>query len=113
MQTLYISSPSFPPIESLATLPWRKAGQTLLTVLLTVTAVCHALALRLWQHRGQLRPILVSMARILLTLADRLPDDSQTIKSKAQAMAIAGFSQRAIASQLGVTRYAVRQLLAT
>ena len=111
MQTLYIPSPSFPPVDFIASLPWRKIGQTLLTALLAVMAVCHALALRLWAHRGRMKPALVAVARFLLTLADKLPDSGQTMESKAKEMAMAGFSQRVIASQLGVTRYAVRQFL--
>lgn len=112
MQTLYISSPSFPPIDCIASLPWRKIGQTLLTALLTVIAVCHALALRLWEHRGRVKPLLVAVARFLLTLADKLPDSGQTMENKAKEMTASGLSERAIASRLKITRYAVRQLLA-
>lgn len=112
MQTLYISSPSFPPVNCIASLPWRKIGQALLTALLTVIAVCHALALRLWAHRGRVKPALVAVARFLLTLADKLPGTGQTMESKAKELAASGLSERAIASRLKITRYAVRQLLA-
>jgi hypothetical protein len=112
MQTLYIPSPSFPPVDFIASLPWRKIGQTLLTALLTVIAICHALALRLRAHRGRVKPALVAVARFLLTLADKLPDSGRTMENKAKELAAIGLSERAIASRLNITRYAARQLLA-
>jgi hypothetical protein len=111
MQTLYVP-PSFPPVDFIGSLPWRKIGQVLLTAVLVIAAVCHALTFRLWAQRGRIRPLLVAVARFLLTLAGRLPDSGQTMESKAKELAATGLSERAIASRLNITRYAVRQLLA-
>jgi hypothetical protein len=110
MQTLYVP-PSFPPVDFIGSLPWRKIGQALLTAVLVIAAVCHALALLLWAQRGRIRPLLVAMAQALLKAAESLPDSGQTIESQARSLALSGLSQRAIASQLKITRYAVRQFL--
>jgi hypothetical protein len=110
MQTLYVP-PSFPPVDFIASLPWRKIGQALLTAVLVITAVCHALALRLWAQRGRIRPLLVAMAQALLSAAESLPDSGQTIESQARSLALSGLSQRAIASRLNISRYKVAAIL--
>ena len=111
MQSFYAPSPAFPPVDFIVSLPWRKLGQAAITALLTIAAVCHVLALRLWAHRGRMKPALVAVARFLLALADKLPDTGQTMESQAKELSASGLSERAIASRLKITRYAVRQFL--
>jgi hypothetical protein len=110
MQTLYVP-PSFPPVDFIGFLPWRKIGQALLTAVLVIAAVCHALALLLWAHRGRIRPLLAAMAQALLSAAESLPNSGQTIESQARSLALSGLSQRAIASRLNISRYKVAAIL--
>ncbi len=73
-----LRSPSFPPlsdaIETIASLPWQAIASRSLEALLFALALCHALALRLWQERGRLAPFLRSVAALLERLAASLPE---------------------------------------
>lgn len=72
------STPSFPPADALISavsrIDWHRLGERCLMAVLFVAALAHAIALRLWQNRGRLAPMLRRIARFLETMANGLPE---------------------------------------
>ena len=99
-----LRSPSFPPLEeplaALAALPWERFASAALEALLFSVALCHALALRLWQERGRLAPLLRSVAALLERLATSLPEPLSEASPRAlliEALSQAGESSSSLA----------------
>lgn len=99
-----INRPSFPPIDDAAAfisrVDWAAIAQRCLAAALVVAAVVHALALRLWAHRGRLAPMLRRLAAALTALADRLPEPLTAASPRAAlvaALADAGQDPAALA----------------
>lgn len=99
-----LRSPSFPPLEeplaALAALPWERFASAALEALLFSVALCHALALRLWQERGRLAPLLRSVAALLERLAASLPEPLSEASPRAlliEALSQAGESSSSLA----------------
>lgn len=99
-----LRSPSFPPLEeplaALAALPWERFASAALEALLFSVALCHALALRLWQERGRLAPLLRSAAALLERLAASLPEPLSEASPRAlliEALSQAGESSSSLA----------------
>lgn len=99
-----VNRPSFPPIDDAAALvsriDWAAIAQKGLAVALVVAAVFHAIALRLWAHRGHLAPMLRRLVAALTVLADRLPEPLTAASPRAAlvaALADAGQDPAALA----------------
>ena len=99
-----MSSPSFPPIDDLAS--WLRSldlvaiASAVIGAAMIAAAIVHVLAVKL-------APYIAAWLRLL---ADRI--DAKAQPPTIQSLAAAGLSQRAIAARLGITRHQVRRALA-